>query len=232
MSENELHKTLAFLSADPIGRGAALLIGIIACAFTYENFLIAQKDVQLTSKDELIGVKDERLKQLNDNIAGLKVELDYKPLKEKRLLDELTEKNETLKMQNAALSEIEKSVKSNGNDKLTTADLITEVKKLKETNAEIRRKLATYEFSTLVPNLDIRKGDSWEGFGGRVLLGLKDVSVSGFAKVNFTYDGASEPKEIGPGDQFKFFVNDQRYVLNILSVVYVGSKITISVSKV
>jgi len=230
-NNNEISKTLTFLLADPVGRIGALIIGIIVTVLAYENFVIFQKDVQLISKDQLIRVKEERLKQLNDQISGLKVEIAYKPLKEKRILNELSEKSQDLEDRNKALSEITQSIKSDNKSEFKVSELAQKIKNLKEKNLDYKRKLLNYESNIIASDQNIEIGSSWEGFGGRVLFGVSDISVAGYANTYLSVDGATEKHKVWPGQQFQFQLSNQNYLLNVVSISYVGSRATISISK-
>ena len=226
-----IQHTLSFILYDPIGRGASLIVGIVVTALVYEYFVMVQKEAQLVSKDELIRIKDERMKQINDQVEALKADLDFKPLRERRVLEGLKEKNDELARQNKALAQIAESVGDSIVHLPDAEAFARTVEKLKDENTDLIEKLGRYEARTIVSEMTVGKGDTWTGFGGRVVFGVKDLRVQGFAQTQFSVDGISKRRDLWPGDQIKFELDQQSYLLNIESVRFVLSRVVIGVSR-
>jgi len=242
---NEVHKFLQFLRNDPLGRIASLIIGGIIAVLIYEKFVMSQKEAQLVSMGALIEVKEERMKLIYDQVRGLKTELVYKPLKEQRLFEELTLQYNALKIEKNALKIEKNALLKLGVSIKASKDVIVEINKLennirtlKESNNDFISKLdkktkslQKYESLILVDSKHLAEGSSWQGFGGQVNFGLLKISVYGSAKINLSVKGKTSASDVFPGDQLDFSIGENKYLINISQISYVGSKISISISK-
>lgn len=117
-----------FIKRDPLGRLTAVIIGIIITVFAYQNYFIPSKDEQLNemqrhndTKDELIRLKEERLKQSSDKANYLALQLEYFPVESNRQIGELKKKNDNLRARNDELMRL--NSKLSGGNRGRSSDL-------------------------------------------------------------------------------------------------------------
>ncbi|PMG99736.1 hypothetical protein [Vibrio lentus] len=227
---DKVKSAFTFVLGEDYGRAVAFSIGVFVTAVLYQNFIMIQKDTQLDSKQQLIYVKEDRIKAVNDQIDVLKLQLAYKPYKDKKEFEDLESENIELSVQNANLSALLEEVKTIDNSK-DIKQFADDIAKLKSENIKLTNELATYISDIVVHSERVSLGHSWSGFGGVVVFGLDRLSASGYGEARLSVNGETTNKRIYPGDQFTFEVANTQYILNVLSVEYVASQIKIGVSK-
>ncbi|WP_113875037.1 hypothetical protein [Marinomonas aquiplantarum] len=225
-----VEKFIQFIKNDISGRLTSFILGVIAMSVMYQNFILVEKDTQLHSKEQLINVKEERIKSINDQINVLKVQLSYKPFKDKKEVEDLTAQNKELSEENEKLISLVTELKSISQNTVSE-NLVEDFAKLKKSNLELEKRLATYTSKYIVEKEDIPLGRSWNGFDGVVVFGVENLTVTGAGDIRFSVNGKTEAKRVYPGDQFQFTLGENQYLLNVVAVEYVSSKITVSISK-
>lgn len=225
-----LEKLVSFIASDVIGRVTALLIGIVASSIVYQNLIMVEKNTQLDSKEQLISVKEERIKSVNDQLNVLKSQLSYKPYKDKQKFEDLTQKNKELEKENTTLSKVVDELKIISQSP-NVGDIANDISVLKEENVVLKSKLSGYESNVLIENEVVDLGKSWSGFGGVVIFGIEELSVIGHGTARLSVNGTTISRKILPGDQLKFEVGIHKYLLNIQTIEYVRSEVKISVTK-
>jgi hypothetical protein len=225
-----LEKLVSFIASDVIGRVTALLIGIVASSIVYQNLIMVEKNTQLDSKEQLISVKEERIKSVNDQLNVLKSQLSYKPYKDKQKFEDLTQKNKELEKENTTLSKVVDELKIISQSP-NAGDIANDISVLKEENVVLKSKLSGYESNVLIENEVVDLGKSWSGFGGVVIFGIEELSVIGHGTARLSVNGTTISRKILPGDQLKFEVGIHKYLLNIQTIEYVRSEVKISVTK-
>lgn len=225
-----LEKLVRFILSDVIGRVTALIIGVIASSIVYQNLIMVEKNTQLDSKEQLIAVKEERIKSVNDQINVLKTQLSYKPYKDKQEFEDLTNQNKDLESTNSTLSKVVEELK-NISETPNSDNLAKDIYQLKEENILLSAKLAKYETDKLVVNEVVEKGKSWLGFGGSVIFGIDSMSVYGYADARLSVNGTTVVRKVFPGDQLRIEIGKMKYLLSIQTIEYVSSRVLISVSK-
>lgn len=230
-NDNQVTNTVSFLLADPVGRIGAFILGIVLSIVCYQNFIMVEKQAEINNKDELIRVKEERLKQKNDVIEGLKIELSYKPLKEKRILDQLAMQNNDLKLRNLALETIAKSVDIEKSVTNNYEELINQVNSLKSNNEQLSIDLLSYQNEIIIDNYSLNSGEAWNGFGGAISFGVKSVRLDNYSDITFSVQGTSTIIRVWAGTQIPFTLTGRDYILSVGKVSYVGGRVEITVSK-
>ncbi|OEE72198.1 hypothetical protein [Vibrio genomosp. F6] len=225
-----LDKIISFIFGDISGRVTALIVGVIATSVVYSELILVEKDTQLDSKQQLILVKEERIKSVNDQINVLKSQLIYKPYKDKKDFEDLQQINTSLEKENLRLSQLVSELQKVG-DNVNAEELVASLSEIKQENLQLKNELSLYTSEIVIKDQRIDLGKAWSGFGGVVVFGVDEISVLGYSKTRLSVNGNTTTMETNAGDQYVFTVGENEYLLNILSVEYVSSRVSISVSK-
>ena len=225
-----LDKIISFIFGDISGRVTALIVGVIATSIVYSELILVEKDTQLDSKQQLILVKEERIKSVNDQINVLKSQLIYKPYKDKKDFEDLQQINASLEKENLRLSQLVSELQKVG-DNVNAEELVASLSEIKQENLQLKNELSLYTSEIIIKDQRIDLGKAWSGFGGVVVFGVDEISVLGYSKTRLSVNGTTTTMKTNAGDQYVFAVGENEYLLNVLSVEYVSSRVSINVSK-
>ncbi len=225
-----LEKLVKFIFGDVTGRITAVIVGIIATSVVYNELILVNKNTQLDSKEQLLLVKEERIKSVNDQINVLKSQLTYKPYKDKKDFEDLQQMNASLKQENTHLSQLVTELQKVG-DNVNSEELVESLTKIKQENIKLKGELALYSSEYILENQHVDLGSSWSGFGGVVVFGVESISVLGHSQTRLSVNGKTSSTKTYAGDQFVFKVGNNEFLLSVIAVEYVSSRLTISISK-